>query len=89
MGDLLLAVVTQQALDTFARSLGVKLTRMSETYDSLVRAALLPAQSRVAALPAPPNVGRLLILAASSRSVRFSMEALAFPGRDDDHSGSW
>lgn len=34
---------TQQALDVFARSLGVELARTTETYDSLVRAVLTPA----------------------------------------------
>ncbi|WP_043616660.1 class IV adenylate cyclase [Nonomuraea candida] len=33
----------QAELDTFARSLGVELERTSDTYDSLVRAALTPA----------------------------------------------
>lgn len=36
-------VATQQALDVFARSLGVELARTSQTYDALVRAALASA----------------------------------------------
>ncbi|MFF5244310.1 hypothetical protein ACFY3V_08530 [Streptosporangium sp. NPDC000095] len=36
-------LAVQEELDGFARSLGVALERTTDTYDSLVRAALAPA----------------------------------------------